>query len=210
MRYVQSKTSLPIPDVLEMHLDDNCDEDCWILMTALPGQQLDRCWPAMDAVLREETVQQLKLYLDELHSIRPPAPSWIGSISHGPAYDHRFNDGTPCGPFDSVREFHDYLVAPVRSCPRPEWVDKFRTRLPDHHDIVFCHADFWWGNILVEPSTGAVTGILDWDMAGFWPAWWEYRKATRTRHEKWWMDIVSSIMKQYPIEARVDGDLELI
>jgi aminoglycoside phosphotransferase (APT) family kinase protein len=97
----------------------------------------------------------------------------------------------------------------VRSSLRLEWVDRFCLRLPDNHEIVFCYADIWGGNILVKPSSGAITGILDWEMAGFWPAWWEYWKATCTRHEKWWTDIVSGIMEQYPIEAWVDGDLEL-
>jgi aminoglycoside phosphotransferase (APT) family kinase protein len=209
MRYVQSNTSLPVPTVLETHLNGERGADGWILMTRLPGQQLDRCWSAMHAASRAETIRQLKLCLDELHRIRPPAPAWIGSCSRGPAYDHRFDYQTTYGPFSSVGEFHDFLVAPVRRSPQPGWVDRFRPLLPDHHEIVFCHADFWGGNILVEPSSGVVTGILDWEMAGFWPAWWEYRKATRTRQEKWWMDIVGGIMEQYPIEAWVDGDLEL-
>jgi len=147
MRYVQSNTSLPVPTILETHLDGERDARGWILMTKLPGQQLGRCWAAMDAASRAETIRQLKLYLDELHRIRLPAPAWIGSCSHGPAYDHRFDNQTTCGLFGSVGEFHDFLVAPVRSCPRPDFVDRFRSLLPDDHEIVFCHDDFLGGGV---------------------------------------------------------------
>ena len=75
MRYVQSNTSLPTPTVLETYLDGERDADGWILMTRLPGQQLNQCWSAMDAASRAETIRQLQLCLDELHRIRPPAPA---------------------------------------------------------------------------------------------------------------------------------------
>jgi len=74
-----------------------------------------------------------------------------------------------CGPFPSIAEIHDFLVAPVKESARPDWVTKYRRQLPDNHRIVFAHADISWENILMEPTTGKVTGILDWEMAGFWP-----------------------------------------
>ncbi|KIJ28363.1 hypothetical protein M422DRAFT_270363 [Sphaerobolus stellatus SS14] len=35
----------------------------------------------------------------------------------------------------------------------------------------FSHGDLHTANILVDPATEAITGILDWEMAGFRPAW---------------------------------------
>ena len=35
----------------------------------------------------------------------------------------------------------------------------------------FCHGDLHDGNILVDPTTGKITGIVDWECAGFRP-WW--------------------------------------
>lgn len=46
MIYAQSHTSIPIPSVLEVHLEDK-GEISWILMERLPGQQLGECWPTM-------------------------------------------------------------------------------------------------------------------------------------------------------------------
>lgn len=43
----------------------------------------------------------------------------------------------------------------------------------------FAHGDLTETNILLDPSSGAITGILDWEMAGFYPAW--MAATTRTR-----------------------------
>ena len=159
----------------------------------------------MSQSAQAETVRQLKMYFEQLHSLSPADPGWIGSCSGGPAYDHRLNNMSTCGPFASVGEFHDFLVDPVRYGSRPEWVTKYRSQLPDSHGIIFAHADISWENILVDPATGDVTGILDWEMAGFWPDWWEYRKAMfGARCLLWWIDILKEIMQEYPSETEAD------
>lgn len=35
----------------------------------------------------------------------------------------------------------------------------------------FCHGDLSISNILLDPATGGITAILDWEVAGFRPAW---------------------------------------
>ncbi|KAK3940148.1 kinase-like protein [Diplogelasinospora grovesii] len=211
MNYVQRHTSIPIPTILEVHLDDKSnDENSWILMQRLPGLQLGTAWPKMDGKARSETIRQLKSYLEQLHQLRPPGAGWIGSASGGPAYDHRLSNMSTCGPFASVAEFHDFLVAPVRQCPRPELVSKYRSQLPDTYDVRFAHADLSWENILVDVSTGKVTGILDWEMAGFWPEWWEYRKALfGSRSQPWWTQLLKEVITEYPRETDIDMELEM-
>lgn len=76
------------------------------------------------------------------------------------------------GPFASLAEFNDFLVAPVQDCPRPELAAKYRNVPSDDYCIMFACADFSGENILVDPENGSVTG-----MAGFWPKWWEFRRA---------------------------------
>jgi hypothetical protein len=211
MNYVQSHTSIPIPFILDTHLDTNGDvEQCWILMKRLPGRQLGEIWPTMGEGAQAQTIRQLKSYFEQLHRLRSSEPGWIGSCSKGPAYDHRLNNMSTCGPFTSVGEFHDFLVTPVRNCPRPEWVAKYRSLLPDSHSIVFTHADISWENILADPVTGNVTGILDWEMASFWPEWWEYRKALfGARSQLWWVNILKEFIQEYPNETEVDMELEM-
>jgi hypothetical protein len=51
----------------------------------------------------------------------------------------------------------------------------YRPTIPSaSHDQEIFHlapGDFSSYNILIDPDTGAVTGIIDWEMAGFCPAW---------------------------------------
>jgi aminoglycoside phosphotransferase len=177
MEYVRSRTSIPIPMILDKSISDDDDAESFILMKRIPGQQLQEAWPKMDENARVRATHELHSYIKQLHCLRPPNPGWIGSCSNGPAYDHRLDNISTCGPFVSVSQFHDFLVAPVKNSPRPDWVTKYRNKLLDNHAIIFIHADLSGENILVDPVSGSITGIIDWEMAGFWPQWWEYRKA---------------------------------
>lgn len=168
MTYVRRKTSIPVPAIIDVCFDDDPEkEDCWFVMERLPGCQLGTAWPDMDDKARSETIRQLRSYLGELHQLRHSDPGFIGSVSGGPSYDHRLTNMRTCGPFASVAEFHDFLVAPVRNCPRPEWFAKYRSQFPDTYNVRFSHADLSWENLLVEGSTGRITGFLDWEMAGY-------------------------------------------
>jgi Phosphotransferase enzyme family len=142
MKFVQGLTSIPVPAVLETHFDIDGDEESWILMKRLPGRQLgEETRLTMSETAQAQTIRQLKSHFQQLHHLHQAEPRWIGSCSRGPAYDHRLDNITTCGPFASVSEFHDFLVAPVRKSPRPEWVAKYRSKLPDSHRIIFAHAD---------------------------------------------------------------------
>ncbi|OAQ68191.1 phosphotransferase enzyme family domain-containing protein [Pochonia chlamydosporia 170] len=169
MEYIRSRTPIPIPSILDMHIDINDDQPGWILMERIPGRQLDDAWPTMTETAKARCISELQSYLHQLHSLRPPGSGWIGSCSGGPAYDHRLDNMTTCGPFATIPEFNDFLVAPVKNCPRQEWVAKYRNMLRDDYSIIFAHADLSGENILVDPTNGCVTGIVDREMAGFWP-----------------------------------------
>lgn len=141
MNYVLSHTSIPVPSVLDVQYGADGHGRSWILISRLPGRELGEVWANMSISAQEQTVLQLKSYLEQLHGLQPPGNGWIGSCLNGPAYDHRFNTMSTYGPFTSVGEFHDFLVAPVKKSPRPEWAAKYRSKLSDNHKIIFAHAD---------------------------------------------------------------------
>ncbi|KAI1122058.1 kinase-like protein [Nemania abortiva] len=209
MEFVRKNTSLPVPAVYEIQVGPETGLSS-LTMEEMPERQLGQAWPNMSDAARSHTISMLKQHLAQLHDLRPPSPGWVGSCFGGPAYDHRLTNLTTCGPFNSVGAFHDFLVAPVRDCPEPDLADSYRVRLSDHHNIVFTHADISEENILVNETTGNVTGILDWEMAGYWPSWWEYRKALYSaRNKEWWRTIVGQIMVEYTNEAELDMDIEM-
>ena len=56
------------------------------------------------------------------------------------------------------------------------------------HDIVFTHADLHFSNIMV--SDGHISGIIDWETAGWYPDYWEYCRAMRMlTYEKTWNEF---------------------
>lgn len=218
MTYVRSQTSLPIPCVISLELADVDDEEGVLTMQRMPGVQLGTVWVRMTATAKTRTISELKAHFDELHALRPPTDSpWaIMSCSGGTLYDQRFggligcNDQEAvCGPFKDVREFHEQLMAQLmRYAPARE--SRYRSRLPDDDEVVFVHADISDENILVDEATGAVTAILDWEMAGFYPQWWEYRKALHgSRETMWWAELLRQVMVANLDAVMADQDLEM-
>jgi len=66
-------------------------------------------------------------------------------------------------PFDRVLRLYDYVRSKF-SKPSTDSV----TASPIFH---FSHGDLNESNILLDPETGAITGVIDWELAGFRPAW---------------------------------------
>lgn len=50
---------------------------------------------------------------------------------------------------------------------------------PEQYSVKFTHADLNASNILVEG--GHITGIIDWEFAGWYPEYWDYTKM-------WWSE----------------------
>jgi aminoglycoside phosphotransferase (APT) family kinase protein len=204
--FIQRNTSIPVPTVIESHVQES---GSWFSMVRISGLSLTDTWMHMSEEAQATTQRELSNYLKELRAIYPPEPSNIGSCIGGPAYDHRLNNGLPCGPFASVSELHDVLVAPVARCPRPDLAVSYRQQLADDHDVIFTHADLCGDHILVDPSTGKITGIIDWEMAGWWPAYWEYTKSRfGNRYMQWWKALVGKVLDPYPSELRIERILQ--
>ncbi|OBT82835.1 hypothetical protein VE02_08440 [Pseudogymnoascus sp. 03VT05] len=210
MKFVRQHTSIPIASVFEIYVDENDgSRSSWFSMSVIPGSPLTDAWPSMNEEARTATQADLRSYLDELRTVPSPTPAFIGSCSGGSAYDHRLNNGHPCGPFASVSDFNDFLVVPVSRCPREELVKHYRQQLTDDQGVVFTHADLCGDHVFVEPTTGRVTGIIDWEMAGWWPVYWEYTKSRfGSRCQTWWKTLIAHVLDPYEREFRIEDDLQ--
>ena len=56
-------------------------------------------------------------------------------------------------------------------------IGPFLTGMLNHHKhrIVFSHGDLRPANIIVKD--GHITGIIDWELGGWYPEYWEFVKA---------------------------------
>jgi len=210
INFVHQHTSIPVPSVVETFIDENpAAESSWFSMKEIPGSSLTTVWATMSPTARSKTQSDLQKYLLEMRNIPPREPFYIGSCGGGPVYDHRLNNGFPCGPFTTESDFNDYLVAPVARCPKKELVGYYRQQMANDHGLVFTHADLNGDHILVDPATGRINGVIDWEMAGWWPKYWEYTKSRfGSRYQSWWVGLMNNVLTPYLHELRIEKDLQ--
>lgn len=106
------------------------------------------------------------------------------------------------GPFASVKEFHDWFTSLyLRPVPDPHNIpDPFRQHLPDNSEVVFAHRDLHPSNIILSLTHPArVVAVVDWEQAGWLPAYWEDRKAhfTHIYSSEWSQKYLPMILDQY-------------
>lgn len=86
--------------------------------------------------------------------------------------DHRIPTGRG-GPCSSEADFYN-LLRSHHDCTAAEFFgDKFQSLRQDHRSY-FTHSDLHDSNLLVEG--GRLSGIIDWECAGFKPEYWEFTK----------------------------------
>lgn len=64
-------------------------------------------------------------------------------------------------------------------CPPPRAAQYFpkdrawSMAVSSEQELVFCHCDLSQSNIIVDPVTLKIEGIIDWEYGGYWPAFFE-------------------------------------
>ncbi|KAK2874976.1 hypothetical protein FQN49_001893 [Arthroderma sp. PD_2] len=174
MGFVREKTSIPIPEVYDSYVQDGSKYGC-IVMEYVNGSRLDEEWESYDKGQKDGIISQLKQYFNELRST---PGTFVGSVDLTHCEDQFFSDdrGSYC-PFESEAAFNDGLIRAVRARGSHSWAEmvvRFIKALP-RHKIVLTHNDLSPRNILVRNAK--VVAIVDWELSGFYPAYWEYVKA---------------------------------
>lgn len=215
LRTVRRYTSIPAPKLLDFVAasapaedDPDCEEG-YLLMSRLPGVPLSRCHQVLSDNDADQITAQLQDYVTQLRAVprdtAAGARSVICDTLGGACRDARVRFGTPIGPFADEAAFNKVLRNPD---------DPARTG----HHIFFTHADLNPRNILVnravwqDGSLGwRVTGIVDWEMAGYYPEYWEYTKALyeRFRWTRRYQNMIHCLFrvfgdysKEYDVELR--------
>ncbi|KAF8162109.1 hypothetical protein BJ912DRAFT_915174 [Pholiota molesta] len=129
-------------------------------------------WSELSPPEKVDIAKQLRKMLASMSKLQlPPDEIYIGSLKHGPCYDMLFEmHARPHpGPFASPKEFHDFFVSLATHNSTYT-----RNGLPDSSPITFAHNDLNFGNILVSPKGSQVMAVIDWEMSGFYPSYWEW------------------------------------
>ncbi|KAH9926398.1 kinase-like domain-containing protein [Fomitopsis serialis] len=200
--YVGRHTTIPVPRVLDTFQDSR--GDTLIVMTRLPGVPFGLHFDIEDLTLAEAAAFEatLREWLSQLRML--PASSEAVCAFDGSAcramsvkQDHDF------GPFPTQHEFHDFLYKQV---PRRFHEDLRKKAAASHskpHRIVLTHGDLHPNNILIH--NGRLSGVIDWECAGWFPEYWEYADAVEKRpNYRAWCDVFRRIFPQYEEERAVE------
>jgi aminoglycoside phosphotransferase len=214
MRYIAAHTSIPVPKVLDAWALSNGGAS--ILMEWVEGADtLEHRWPLMSDAQKKRVFLQLKGFVDELRALDQPSEKqgWIGPLDGAPLWDDRVKS-QPCGPFPSERSFNEFRLSLLDCFLWEEGARKsicdIKDRLRDDHRIFFTHGDLGVRNILVN-SQDDVVALIDWEMSGWMPEYWEYIK---TVHGRWedteWLSYASVITQLYEAEMEIDDQFSIV
>ncbi|KAL1981285.1 hypothetical protein VTN96DRAFT_2831 [Rasamsonia emersonii] len=144
-------------------------------MTRLHRQTFPSVYHLMSYAERDRFTDELEACVAQLRKIPNHTPYLFGNALGGPIIDHRIPDGT-AGPFNAESDFNDHLTSHL-GCSPADVLDG-QTPRQDPRSY-FTHSDFHAANLLVAEG-GHLSGIVDWDCAGYKPEYWEFTKAMYT------------------------------
>lgn len=160
IKFVQENAlSVPVPVVLE-HYVDSQEGRSYTLLLSVPGEDLNEVWKSFSSEQKESVIQQVAEHIDTLAQLKNDRLVSAGGEMVLEPYLQRYNPETPI----HLRGFLDPNTS-------KEWEQIWGV---DENKFVFYHSDLGPTNIKVEVQTkGAkVTGLLDWETAGFLPRGW--------------------------------------
>lgn len=196
MRLVAKHTNVPVSKVLftdfgpeevitdrsEFFKSDFSPPEGTIGMTIIPGTPLEKKWNVLD----DDTKQSICVQLWDLISIIRDIPRPEGleelyqcAADGSPSQDPMLEDiQTPPRPLSSDSELRSRIYDRYIHHGGTRYETRLPDMLPQSEHSVFTHADIAPRNVMVDEDHN-VTGILDWESAGWYPEYWEYAQIMR-------------------------------
>lgn len=204
LRLVEKYTQIPAPRAI----DAVCYSDSsFLLMTGVPGDTIGQLLCVMTDEQLQSVAQDLKKYVAELRQIanRTGSGYQICNALGGGILDWRIGDSQRRElKFQHEMQFSEYLIDDL---PLDQNARGLVSKVHGvKHDIVFTHADLNMRNILVD-GNGRISGIVDWECAGWYPEYWEYTKAHFSARSsiRWTADVIDQAFSGYRDELKLEN-----
>jgi aminoglycoside 2''-phosphotransferase len=160
LQWIAPRVSLAVPRPAYMKLEPLIAGEAFFGYPVIRGRPLTRRLMARRPAFRDQAAEQLGAFLNELHGLSIPAEM----RSDLPVLDDRAYWEAL---FRRVEESLFPLMSPEgRKRASAEFAG---LELRDRDDALpgrFRHGDFGAGNILADPATGSVTGVIDFSNVG--------------------------------------------
>ncbi|KAK2841643.1 hypothetical protein FQN49_006054 [Arthroderma sp. PD_2] len=165
----EKHTSINAPRLIDSVMID--ETSGFILMTRIFGDQLDNVFCLTTWEERKQIGKDLAKWIAEMRRIPNKSNYLIANTLGGPISDHRFS-GEGWGPFNAISDFTDRLV---RDVTKPRNERPISVLYERKHDVCFTHSDLHMSNLFI--TGGRLSGIIDWENAGFKPEYWEFTRS---------------------------------
>lgn len=204
MQFVAKNTSVPVPKV---YCSFEHKGRVYILMERIAGQTLSDGWTQRSDESKARILAQLKAITAQLRNIPPSSNVGVANVDGGPIFDQRLPDKSFWGPFATIRDFHQELRQGLVVGDDEEALPGLRDLIAFHDgpwtQPVFTHGDLSSLNIIALDDE--ITGIVDWESAGWMPPYWEYTSAWHVNpRDALWRDVVPGFLTPLPYEIQME------
>ncbi|KAI9826020.1 MAG: hypothetical protein M1826_006818 [Phylliscum demangeonii] len=177
MKLVERYTNAPVSQILFAFHQPDVDVGV-IGMSFIPGVTLKSVWDNVEESSKERICRQIWDLIVEWRMI-PPQPELshlFQCLADGSAAteDPLLKDlETPPTPLLTDQDVRSRIYRRYRHFHGERYADTLPDMLPRSRQSVFTHGDIAPRNILVDSGTYEVTGVVDWECAGWYPDYWE-------------------------------------
>jgi hypothetical protein len=197
----------------------------YMFMPKAEGVSLDKLWPNISTAQKMSVRNQLHPIFTELRKI-PFLPDDSGSLSLGGGIprrcrDQRRNMDVAEDAILTEGDFNKFITSSERGGEGSADQKMLLSFLRSDHDIVFTHGDLHPRNIMVKYSDQAsasadliITSLIDWEVCGWYPSYWEYVKALQTAspHNNtadWWLYLPTEAIGSCGSDFAVDDMISI-
>lgn len=142
-----AQVGIPTPEVVDYDISNDC---AWLVTTAVPGRSAADHWPADQ---RPEVIDALADFTQTLHGL---------PIENCP-FERSLAVTMPAAAHAVVQDLVDLdRLDPAYAHWTPQQLlEEAYATVPAFEDLVVCHGDFCLPNVLLDPDTLRVTGLID-------------------------------------------------
>ena len=150
-------------------------------MSLVAGSTVSKIWSELNEEHKNSISEQLNEIILELRALNVPENTPLGGVCGEGCKDTRRHTRVHYEPITTCAEF-EYFIFSNPHFRSPAYISLLWDILPhDDATMVFTHGDLRPDNIMVERNESGnyvLMGILDWEISGFYPDYFECLKAT--------------------------------
>ncbi|CAJ0544422.1 Ff.00g036080.m01.CDS01 [Fusarium sp. VM40] len=220
------KNHIPAPRLYAMYREASSGY-LYLIMERFAGHNLESLWAALSSQDKSSIATQLRSIFTQIRSLNPPC--FIGGVCGGGVPSALFRTEDPNskinGPFQTASEVTSALAIVLQDNEGGWITDYLKCYISGvlrDSPVRFTHGDLHMRNIIVEKIPGEpsletyelgngkndeqwsyqVRGIVDYESAGWYPAYWDYVTAiARPQPANDWPMMVDVILEPYAPEA---------